>query len=95
MPIAEAQSQWVADLIEGRSILPPELEMNEEIATYFAAIARRHRRAMRSARCAIQVDFQSYLRQIRRERRAGAMRHGTLTKSAPRVEIEVLPTLYG
>jgi len=95
MPIAEAQSQWVADLIEGRSILPPELEMNEEIATYFAAIARRHRRAMRSARYAIQVDFQSYLRQIRRERRAGAMRHGTLTKSAPRVEIEVLPTLHG
>jgi len=71
MPIAEAQSRWVADLLEGRAILPPQPDMNREIARYRAAAAKRH---ARSPRHAIGVDFQSYLRQIRIERRAGAKR---------------------
>jgi dimethylaniline monooxygenase (N-oxide forming) len=71
MPIAEAQSHWVADLIEGRALLPPQFEMNREIARYRAAAARRHGP---SARDSIQVDFQPYLRQIRAERLAGAKR---------------------
>ena len=71
MPIAEAQSHWVADLIEGQALLPPPPEMNREIARYRATIARRHAQPRRDA---IQVDFQSYLRQIRLERRAGAKR---------------------
>ena len=29
MPIAEAQSEWVADLISGRAQLPPAAEMRE------------------------------------------------------------------
>ncbi len=71
MPIAEIQSQWVADLLEARAALPPGPEMNREITAYHAAIARRH---ARSARYAIQVDFRGYMRQIRRERQAGARR---------------------
>lgn len=68
MPIAEIQSQWVADLLEGRRSLPPDQEMNREIARYRAATARRYGR---SAGHAIQVDFLGYLREISKER-AGA-----------------------
>ena len=74
MPIAEIQSQWVADLLAGRATLPPEPEMNREIARYRTAIAKRYRRP---AEQAIQVDFLAYVREIRRERRAGARRNGT------------------
>jgi len=74
MPIAEIQSQWVADLLAGRATLPPEPEMNREIARYRTATAKRYRRP---AEQAIQVDFLAYVREIRRERRAGARRHGT------------------
>src|SRR3954453_23042699 len=34
MPIAEAQSEWVADLLEGRTILPPQEEMRSEISAH-------------------------------------------------------------
>jgi dimethylaniline monooxygenase (N-oxide forming) len=81
MPIAEAQSHWVADLIEGRALLPRPPEMNREIARYRATIARRHAQSLRDA---IQVDFQSYLRQIRLERRAGAKRRMRSGRRRPR-----------
>jgi flavin-binding monooxygenase-like protein len=71
MPVAEAQSQWVADLLDGWAALPPELEMNREITRYRTATARRYER---SGGQAIQVDFLPYLREIRKERRAGARR---------------------
>jgi len=84
MPIAEIQSQWVADLLAGRAALPPEPEMNHEIARYRSATAKRYRRP---AEQAIQVDFLAYIREIRRERRAGARRNGAsraITASPPR-----------
>jgi thioredoxin reductase len=68
MPVAEAQSQWVADLLDGRAALPPEREMRREIAGDRAATARRY---ARSGRYAIQVDFLPYLNEIRKERAAG------------------------
>jgi cation diffusion facilitator CzcD-associated flavoprotein CzcO len=71
MPLAEAQSHWVADLIQGRAALPPQPEMDREIARYRAATARRYDG---SARHLIQVDFLPYLREIRNERQAGARR---------------------
>jgi hypothetical protein len=73
MPIAEVQSEWVADLLEGRAALPPEREMNREIARYRAMTTKRY---ARSARDTIQVDFLAYQREIRRERRRGAKRDG-------------------
>jgi hypothetical protein len=69
MPIAEIQSEWVADLLQGHAQLPPEQQMNREIARYQAATAKRYGR---SARHTIQVDFLPYVREIRRERRLGA-----------------------
>ena len=73
MPIAEVQSEWVADLLQGRAALPPEPQMNREIARYRAMTAKRY---ASSARNTIQVDFLAYLREIRRERRKGAKRNG-------------------
>ncbi|MEU9309348.1 hypothetical protein [Streptomyces sp. NPDC048256] len=40
MPLAEAQSHWVADLLEGRCALPGREEMLDEIHTYRARTAR-------------------------------------------------------
>ena len=71
MPIAEIQSEWVADLLQGRAKLPPEHQMNREIARYHEATAKRYGR---SARHIIQVDFLAYLRELRRERQMGARR---------------------
>ena len=73
MPIAEIQSQWVADLLQGRATLPPQPQMNREIARYRAMTTKRY---ARSTRDTIQVDFLAYLREIRRERRTGARRGG-------------------
>ena len=73
MPIAEIQSQWVADLLQGRATLPQEQKMNREIARYRAATARRY---THSTRPAIHVDFLAYLSEIRKERQAGARSNG-------------------
>jgi dimethylaniline monooxygenase (N-oxide forming) len=87
MPMAEIQSEWIADLLEGRATLPPEREMNREIARYRAVTAKRY---ARSTRHAIQVDFLAYLREIRRERQVGARRNGVsrtiaVAPPAPRI----------
>lgn len=64
MPLAEAQSEWLARLVLGQARLPDRDTMRKEI--------RRDRKAMRkryvtSDRHTIQVDFFPYLHQIQRE----------------------------
>jgi cation diffusion facilitator CzcD-associated flavoprotein CzcO len=71
MPIAEAQSEWVADLIGGRGALPSRAEMEAEVRE---AEARMRKRYVASKRHTIQVDFHPYLREIRRERKLAAKR---------------------
>jgi dimethylaniline monooxygenase (N-oxide forming) len=66
MPLAEAQAEWVADLLSGRSALPSAAEMKKEIA---AEERRMRKRYVASKRHTIQVDFHPYLRTIRRERK--------------------------
>ncbi|MEX2448439.1 MAG: NAD(P)-binding domain-containing protein [Solirubrobacterales bacterium] len=66
MPLAEAQSEWVADLLSGRAELPPAGEMRKAIA---AEEKRMRKRYIASKRHTIQVDFHPYLREIRRERK--------------------------
>jgi dimethylaniline monooxygenase (N-oxide forming) len=69
MPIAEAQSEWVADLLQGRASLPVREEMLSEISAHEKAMRKRF---VASKRHTIEVDFHPYLREIRRERkRAG------------------------
>ncbi|MFD3326660.1 flavin-containing monooxygenase [Streptomyces sp. NPDC058701] len=77
MPLAEAQSHWVADLLTGRCALPSPQAMREEIAAYGKRTARRY---VASTRHTIQVDARSYLKEIRRERArtaTGSARSGT------------------
>ncbi|WP_163510867.1 NAD(P)-binding domain-containing protein [Fodinicola acaciae] len=73
MPIAEAQAEWIADLLLGRAVLPPAAEMRAEIAAYHA---RTRKRYVASKRHTIQVDFREHLAEIRAARRTGARRRG-------------------
>ena len=66
MPLAEAQSEWIADVLKGKVKLPRPARMREVIAR---EDARMHERYVASKRHTIQVDFQPYLRTIARERR--------------------------
>jgi thioredoxin reductase len=69
MPIAEAQSEWVADLLAGKAALPSEPEMRDEIEQYERRMRKRY---VASKRHTIQVDFHPYLRELRRERKRAA-----------------------
>jgi dimethylaniline monooxygenase (N-oxide forming) len=69
MPLAEAQCEWVADLLSGRATLPPAGEMKREIAREERKQAKRF---VASKRHTVEVDFHPYLREIRRERKRAA-----------------------
>jgi hypothetical protein len=71
MPIAEAQSEWVADLISGRAKLPAPTEMKGEIAV---EEEKQRKRFVASKRHTVEVDFYPYLREIRRERKRDSAR---------------------
>ena len=75
MPIAEAQSEWIADLLQGDGELPSPLAMRRVIAREDRRMAKRY---VASKRHTIQVDFYPYLRTIERERRNGSRRNGPL-----------------
>lgn len=66
MPLSEAQSEWVGDLLEGKSSLPDSARMHEVIEREDARMAKRY---VASKRHTIQVDFLPYMRAIARERR--------------------------
>jgi dimethylaniline monooxygenase (N-oxide forming) len=71
MPLAEAQAEWVADLLGGRASLPAPAEMRKEIE---AEEAKMRKRFVASKRHTVEVDFYSYLREIRRERKLAGQR---------------------
>jgi dimethylaniline monooxygenase (N-oxide forming) len=69
MPLAEAQCEWVADLLAGRVSLPPAAEMRSEIESEERKMRKRY---VASKRHTVEVDFYPYLREIRRERKPAA-----------------------
>jgi cation diffusion facilitator CzcD-associated flavoprotein CzcO len=69
MPLAEAQCEWVADLLGGRATLPAAGEMKREIANEERKMRKRF---VASKRHTVEVDFHPYLREIRRERKRAA-----------------------
>ena len=71
MPLAEAQAEWIADVLEGIAALPPPDDMRRVIEREDARMRKRY---VRSPRHTIQVDFYPYLRSIARERRRGRRR---------------------
>jgi hypothetical protein len=66
MPIAEAQAEWIADLLRGKAALPSASEMRKEVAAYDRWLKKRF---VASKRHTIEVDFHPYLRAIGRERK--------------------------
>src|ERR1044072_102649 len=66
MPLAEAQAEWIADLLTDRVALPPAMEMRKEILEYERWLGRRY---VSSKRHTIEVDFHPYRRDIARERK--------------------------
>jgi dimethylaniline monooxygenase (N-oxide forming) len=71
MPLAEAQMEWIADLLSGRAALPSPAEMRKEIAV---EEEKQRKRFVASKRHTVEVDFYPYLREIRRERKRDSAR---------------------
>jgi dimethylaniline monooxygenase (N-oxide forming) len=69
MPLAEAQSEWVADLIEGNVRLPSKAAMRREIADFHRRLQKRY---VKSKRHTIQVDFLEHLAELKKARSEGA-----------------------
>jgi len=71
MPLAEAQGRWLADYLRGAYHPPAPRAMEADIRHEQARMRKRY---VASKRHTIQVDFDSYLFDLRRERRRGAAR---------------------
>ncbi len=71
MPLAEAQGQWIAQYLRGEYHLPSARAMEADIRREQARMRKRY---VASQRHTIQVDFDRYLFDLRRERRRGAAR---------------------
>jgi dimethylaniline monooxygenase (N-oxide forming) len=66
MPIAEAQSEWIADVLEGVAELPSPEQMKKVIEREDRRMRKRY---VASKRHTIQVDFYPYMRTVQRERK--------------------------
>lgn len=71
MPIAEAQGKWIAAYLRGEYHLPAVAEMERVTARERDRMFRRY---VASKRHTMEVDFDDYLYDLRRELRAGARR---------------------
>ena len=71
MPLAEAQSEWVGDYLQGDYALPERAQTLADIGADQAAMRARY---VASKRHTIQVDYDDYLYALAKERRAGARR---------------------
>jgi len=79
MPLAEAQSKWVADLLEGRYALPDSSAIQADIAQERSEMFERY---VPSARHTMQVDFDEYLMALEQERKRGEKRAKATRRSA-------------
>ena len=66
MPLAEAQAEWTADLLEGKAGLPSAEKMRKGVSREQEKMAKRY---VSSKRHTVEVDFHPYMRAIRKERR--------------------------
>ncbi len=84
MPLAEAQGRWIAEYLRGEYHLPSVAAMQADIRREQARMRKRY---VASKRHTIQVDFDRYLHDLRRERRRGharAVAAGLTLPVAPR-----------
>lgn len=85
MPLAELQSEWVADYLVGEYGLPDVAQMKTIIAQEREAMRRRYGNAPRHT---MQVDFAPYVGTVSRERRRGSRRTAKHSGS-PKVKAEM------
>jgi len=71
MPLAEAQGAWVGDHLLGDYVPPSPAELRGDIQADQANMRERY---VASKRHTIQVDYDDYLHELAKERRAGAAR---------------------
>jgi len=71
MPLAEAQGQWLASYLRGEYHLPAKGELVDDIRRDQEYLRKRY---VASKRHTIQVDFDEYLLNLDKERKAGAER---------------------
>jgi len=71
MPIAEVQSKWVADYLQGRYALPPPGELAADMENERERMFKRY---VATPRHTMQVDFDDYMHALRKERKRGARR---------------------
>jgi dimethylaniline monooxygenase (N-oxide forming) len=71
MPLAEAQGRWIAAYLRGEYHLPPVRQMEAHIRRDREQMFKRY---VASKRHTMQVDFDNYLYELRKETRAGAKR---------------------
>ena len=76
MPVAEAQAAWVADHLSGGYQLPSPEVMRAQIGS---AREARERQFVASPRHTMEIDFYTYLRHLRRERRRGKVTEPLVT----------------
>ena len=80
MPLAQAQSEWVADYLAGRYHLPDDSALRKDIHDERERMFKRY---VRSKRHTMQVDFDDYLVALDKERKAGAERARATGHSLP------------
>ena len=73
MPIAERQSQWIAQLLTGEVALPSKKYMHQSIKKNATQVKRRY---FNSPRHTLQVDFHVYMRQLKKEMKQMQTREG-------------------
>jgi dimethylaniline monooxygenase (N-oxide forming) len=71
MPLAEAQSEWVCDHLQGIYHLPPRAQMLADMERERTTMRRRY---VASKRHTMQVDYDDYMFDLRRERKRGSAR---------------------
>jgi len=71
MPLAEAQGRWIAAYLRGEYHLPPRHQMEADIRRERERMFKRY---VASKRHTMQVDFDNYLYDLRKELKAGAAR---------------------
>ena len=71
MPLAEAQSAWIAEILTGDYVLPSDAVIRRQMA---AEHERDRKQFYASPRHTMEVDFDHYLWDLERERKAGRAR---------------------
>jgi dimethylaniline monooxygenase (N-oxide forming) len=71
MPLAEAQAEWVGDLVTGVGRLPSVKQMRAQIEDYDRELQKRY---VASKRHTMEVDFHAYRSEIAKERKESRKR---------------------